>query len=244
MYGAGAAPAQPTPVLEPEPLPRKIVQARRPLFVVTSEIREIARTTAQRVAKRILDTCVSTLALLLLLPLFLLAMVAVRCSSRGPVFFQQDRCGLNGRLFRFYKFRTMVVDAEARKAELRHLNEVRGPAFKIKRDPRMTKVGRLMRKLSVDELPQLWNVLKGDMSLVGPRPPTPDEVECYTARQVQRLAVIPGITGLWQVSGRSKIVDFDRWIDLDLRYAQQWSIWLDLLILARTPAAVFRMEAA
>jgi exopolysaccharide biosynthesis polyprenyl glycosylphosphotransferase len=214
------------------------------LFVVTSEIREIARTRAQRIAKRTLDASVSTIGLILLLPVFVIALIAVRCSSRGPMFFHQDRCGLNGRLFRFYKFRTMVIDAEARKAELAHLNEVQGPAFKIERDPRMTKIGRVLRKLSIDELPQLWNVLKGDMSLVGPRPPTPDEVECYTTRQVQRLAVIPGITGLWQVSGRSKIADFDRWIDLDLRYAQTWSIWLDVRILARTPAAVFRMEAA
>jgi lipopolysaccharide/colanic/teichoic acid biosynthesis glycosyltransferase len=137
-----------------------------------------------------------------------------------------------------------VVDAEARKAELAHLNEVIGPAFKIKHDPRITPVGRKLRQLSLDELPQLWNVFKGDMSLVGPRPPTPGEVEYYNARQVQRLGVIPGITGLWQVSGRSKIADFDRWIDLDLHYAQTWSLWLDLRILARTPLAVLRMEGA
>ena len=225
-------------------LPYEDVPRRRPLFVVTSEIREVTRTRAQQLAKRTLDMCGSAFALILLLPLFLVCMLAVLCSSRGPIFFVQDRCGHGGRLFRFYKFRTMVADAEARKAELARFNEVTGPAFKMMRDPRITPVGRVLRKLSLDELPQLWNVLKGDMSLVGPRPPTPDEVERYTTRQVQRLAVIPGITGLWQVSGRSTITDFDRWIDLDLRYVQTWSLGLDLLILARTPAAVLRMQGA
>jgi exopolysaccharide biosynthesis polyprenyl glycosylphosphotransferase len=223
---------------------REVVPRRRPLLVVKSEIREVTRTRGQRLAKRTLDTCGSTLALILLSPLFILTMLAVRCSGRGPVFFVQDRCGYGGQLFRFIKFRTMVVDAEARKAELAHLNEVIGPAFKIKHDPRITRVGRVLRKLSLDELPQLWNVLRGDMSLVGPRPPTPNEVECYTTRQVQRLAVMPGITGLWQVSGRSTIADFDQWIELDLRYARTWSIWLDLRILARTPAAVLHMQGA
>jgi exopolysaccharide biosynthesis polyprenyl glycosylphosphotransferase len=240
MHGESAAQLQ----VDVERVPRQVVPTRRPLFVVTSEIREIHRTTAQRLTKRAVDASGSLLALLVLSPLFLIAMLAIRLSGRGPVFFSHDRCGINGRLFRFYKFRTMVVDAEARKAELAHLNEVTGPAFKIKRDPRITRVGAVLRKLSIDELPQLWNVLKGDMSLVGPRPPTPDEVERYTSRQVQRLAVVPGITGLWQVSGRSSISDFDQWIDLDLRYARTWSVWLDLRILAKTPAAVLRMEGA
>jgi exopolysaccharide biosynthesis polyprenyl glycosylphosphotransferase len=244
MYGGSAAQVRSEPLLEAEQLPRASAPRRRAHFIVTSEIREVLRTRAQRLAKRALDICGSVLALVLLSPVFVAVMVAVRCSGRGPVFFVQDRCGLNGRLFRFYKFRTMVVDAEARKAELAHLNEVTGPAFKIRRDPRITRVGRVLRKLSLDELPQLWNVLKSDMSLVGPRPPTPNEVELYTTRQVQRLAVIPGITGLWQVSGRSTIADFDRWIDLDLRYAQTWSIGLDLRILAKTPAAVLRMQGA
>ena len=223
---------------------REVRPVRRPLFLVTSEIHAIARSRIHRLAKRAIDVCGSVIALVLLSPLFLLAMLAITLSDRGPVFFVQDRCGLSGRLFRFYKFRTMVVDAEARKAELAHLNEVAGPAFKIKRDPRITRVGALLRKISVDELPQLWNVLKGDMSLVGPRPPTPDEVEHYTSRQAQRLAVVPGITGLWQVSGRSTIADFDQWIDLDLHYAQNWSVWLDLTILLKTPVEVVRMRGA
>jgi lipopolysaccharide/colanic/teichoic acid biosynthesis glycosyltransferase len=160
------------------------------------------------------------------------------------VFFVQERCGLSGRRFRFYKFRTMVVDAEARKPALWQLNEIDGAAFKIARDPRVTRIGSVLRKLSLDELPQLWNVLCGDMSLVGPRPPTPDEVEQYSRYQVQRLAVIPGISGLWQVSGRSSIADFDRWIALDLHYVRTWSVWLDLVIILRTPLAVICMRGA
>lgn len=233
---------------EPQPESRDELSTcaprKRPLFVVTSQIRELARTPRQRLAKRIVDVCGALLVLVLVSPVFVATMLAVRLSGPGPVFFVQDRCGLSGRLFRFYKFRTMVIDAEARKPALAHLNEVRGAAFKIKDDPRRTRVGACLRKLSLDELPQLWNVLKGDMSLVGPRPPTPDEVEGYTAHQVQRLAVIPGISGLWQVSGRSSIPDFTRWIDIDLHYAHAWSIWLDLLIIAKTPLAVLRMRGA
>jgi lipopolysaccharide/colanic/teichoic acid biosynthesis glycosyltransferase len=138
----------------------------------------------------------------------------------------------------------MVVDAEARKRELIHLNEVQGPAFKIARDPRTTPFGAFLRKYSLDELPQLWNVVMGDMSLVGPRPPTPGEVSVYTRRQAQRLSVIPGITGLWQVSGRSNITSFDRWVELDLMYVEHWSLWLDLRILARTVLVVLRAEGA
>jgi lipopolysaccharide/colanic/teichoic acid biosynthesis glycosyltransferase len=138
----------------------------------------------------------------------------------------------------------MVEDADHRKRDLEHLNEMRGPVFKIRRDPRITALGRVLRKLSLDELPQLWNVLRGDMSLVGPRPPTPDEVERYTPRQVQRLSVMPGITGLWQVSGRNDIPDFERWIDLDLEYAQTWSMWLDLRILLKTAVVVALVRGA
>ena len=240
-----------TPQVEQDGLPveaarliQQIAPGRRPLFAVTAEVDEVPRSRGQRLAKRAIDVGGSLIALVLLSPLFLVAMAAVKLSGPGPVLFVQDRCGLHGRLFRFYKFRTMVVDAEARKAELAHLNEVSGPAFKIKRDPRVTRVGAVLRKLSLDELPQLWSVLKGDMSLVGPRPPTCDEVERYTTRQAQRLAVIPGITGLWQVSGRSTIADFDQWIEFDLRYARQWSVWLDLLILVKTPLEVLRMRGA
>lgn len=197
-----------------------------------------------RGAKRAIDIVGSALLLVMLSPLFVLLAIGVRLTSGGPAFFAQTRCGQRGRPFRFYKFRTMVADAEARKRELVHLNEVHGPAFKIAHDPRITRFGRSLRKYSLDELPQLWNVLIGDMSLVGPRPPTPDEVAVYTQRQAQRLAVIPGITGLWQVSGRNNITSFDRWVELDLAYIERWSMWLDLRILARTVLVVVRAEGS
>jgi exopolysaccharide biosynthesis polyprenyl glycosylphosphotransferase len=217
---------------------------RRPLRVVVSEIERHRHATGSLVLKRTVDVVGSFVGLLLLLPLMLIVGVAVRLSSRGPALFMQQRCGLNGRVFRFYKFRTMIVDADKRKAELQHLNEMKGPVFKIRKDPRITRLGAVLRKTSLDELPQLWNVLMGDMSLVGPRPPTPDEVELYDKRQAQRLSVIPGLTGLWQVSGRNSIPDFDDWLELDLRYAREWSIWLDLKILARTVVVVLLAKGA
>jgi exopolysaccharide biosynthesis polyprenyl glycosylphosphotransferase len=213
-------------------------EMRRPLHVVSREIQTAARSRRSLVLKRTIDVVGSAAGLLLAAPIFLLLIVAVKITSRGPVFFAQDRCGLGGRVFRFYKFRTMVIDAEQRKAELEHLNEMKGPVFKIRRDPRVTRLGSILRKASLDELPQLWNVLRGDMSLVGPRPPTADEVERYNARQAQRLSVVPGITGLWQVSGRNALPDFDLWLELDLRYAQSWSLWLDFRILLKTVVVV------
>lgn len=221
----------------PTPSPTEI-ERRRSLEAVAAEIRVQHRSRTSLVLKRSLDVIGSTLGLLVLSPVFLLLILAVRLTSRGPAFFVQDRVGIGGHVFRFYKFRTMVIDAEARKAELEHLNEMKGPAFKIARDPRITKLGAFLRKTSLDELPQLLNVLKGEMSLVGPRPPLPTEVERYDARQVQRLSVTPGITGLWQVSGRSGIQDFDRWIELDLEYARQWSLGLDAKILLKTVVVV------
>jgi exopolysaccharide biosynthesis polyprenyl glycosylphosphotransferase len=191
-----------------------------------------------------MDVAGSFFGLVLLSPLLLIVALFVRLTSKGPVLFVQERCGLHGRLFKFYKFRTMVEDAEERKADLEHLNEMKGPVFKIRRDPRITRVGAILRKTSLDELPQLWNVLRGDMSLVGPRPALPDEVQRYTRRQAQRLSVVPGITGLWQVSGRSLIPDFDRWIDLDLQYARSWSVWLDVRILLKTVVVVFLARGA
>jgi exopolysaccharide biosynthesis polyprenyl glycosylphosphotransferase len=211
---------------------------------VVAQIETRPRPRGAWLAKRTLDVLGSVLGLIVLAPLLLLIALAVKLTSRGPVLFVQDRCGLSGRWFRFYKFRTMVKDAEARKREIEHLNEMEGPVFKIRRDPRITPLGRVLRKLSLDELPQLWNVLKGEMSLVGPRPPTPDEVARYTSRQAQRLSVMPGITGLWQVSGRSEISNFERWIDLDLEYARTWSLWLDLRILLKTMVVVALLRGA
>jgi exopolysaccharide biosynthesis polyprenyl glycosylphosphotransferase len=218
--------------------------ARRSFDDVVAAIEARPRSRPSRIAKRTLDVLGSALGLFLLSPVLLLLALAVKLTSRGPILFVQQRCGLAGHPFRFYKLRTMVQDADHRKRDLEHLNEMRGPIFKIRRDPRITSLGRVLRKLSLDELPQLWNVLRGDMSLVGPRPPTPDEVERYTPRQVQRLSVMPGITGLWQVSGRNDIADFEQWIDLDLEYARRSSLWLDLRILAKTAVVVVLLRGA
>jgi len=217
---------------------------RRPLADVSAEIRVQARSRMARVAKRAIDIVGSAAGLVTLAPVFAATALAVKATSRGPIFYVQDRCGLAGRLFHYYHFRTMVADAEDLKADLEHLNEMQGPVFKIARDPRITRLGAVLRKLSIDEMPQLLNVLKGDMSLVGPRPPMPCEVEQYTRDHAQRLAVVPGITGLWQVSGRSEINEFDRWLALDLEYSRTWSLWLDLRILAKTPFVVLTTRGA
>ena len=194
--------------------------------------------------KRVLDVMVSLLLLVLALPVIVLAALAIRLTSPGSVLFKQERLGLNGRIFTLYKFRTMIEDAHERREEVSHLNEMKGgPVFKAKLDPRVTRVGRLLRKFSLDELPQLWNVLKGDMSLVGPRPPIPEEVELYHRWHRRRLSMKPGLTCLWQVSGRNN-VDFDRWMELDLQYIDNWSPSLDLKILLRTIPAVLSGKGA
>jgi exopolysaccharide biosynthesis polyprenyl glycosylphosphotransferase len=194
--------------------------------------------------KRVVDVALSVTLLALLWPLLLAIAAGIALTSRGPVLFRQVRCGLNGRRFTLLKFRTMVADAEQRLDSVAHLNEVDGPAFKASRDPRVTPFGRLLRRLSLDELPQLVNVLAGHMSLVGPRPPIPEEVARYDRWQRRRLSMKPGITGLWQVSGRAGLNDFDRWTSLDLAYIDQWSLWLDVKILARTIPAVLSARGA
>lgn len=194
--------------------------------------------------KRLFDVTASALALVVLSPVFLAIAVAIKATSKGPVFFRQERCGLNSRKFTLYKFRTMTDDAESRLAELLLHNEMRGPVFKLKNDPRITKIGGILRKLSIDELPQLWNVFKGDMSLVGPRPPIPAEVAKYESWHRRRLSMRPGLTCLWQVSGRNKITNFDEWAKLDLKYIDEWSIWLDIRILFKTiPVVLFGIGA-
>ena len=196
------------------------------------------------VLKRVLDVTLSALLLLCLAPAFLVVAVLIKLTSEGPVFFAQDRLGLNKRRFRIYKFRTMIADAEQQQAALVHLNEQQGPVFKIKADPRITSVGRFLRKASVDELPQLLNVLKGEMSLVGPRPLPVRDYEGFDQDwQRRRFSVRPGITCLWQISGRSSI-GFDKWMELDVRYIDEWSLWLDLRILAGTVAAVLKGTGA
>ncbi|HLB59243.1 MAG TPA: sugar transferase [Bdellovibrionota bacterium] len=193
--------------------------------------------------KRVVDIFIAAITLILLSPLLVLITIAIRLSSPGPILFRQQRVGLNGRLFTFYKFRSMYEDAEERKPSLTHLNEVSGPVFKIKNDPRVTPVGRWLRKFSLDELPQLWNVFLGDMSLVGPRPPVPGEVKQYEWRQRRRLSMKPGITCLWQIKGRSNI-PFEEWMRLDLAYIDNWSLKLDLKILLKTIPAVLLARGA
>jgi exopolysaccharide biosynthesis polyprenyl glycosylphosphotransferase len=193
----------------------------------------------ERALKRILDVFVALLALVLASPLLLGTALAVKLSSPGPIFFYQTRVGYRGKTFACYKFRSMYIDAERRKQELMAVNEADGPVFKMKRDPRITPVGRIIRKLSIDELPQLINVLRGEMSLVGPRPAVPQEVARYEFDQLRRLDAIPGITGLQQVSGRSDL-PFKRWVELDLDYIERQSFLKDIEILLRTiPAVLF-----
>ena len=194
----------------------------------------------QLLLKRPLDIVLALLAVVALAPLGALAALAIKLTSPGPVFFVQDRVGLNKRRFRLYKFRTMVADAERRQAELERLNEATGAVFKIRNDPRVTPVGRILRKLSIDELPQLLNVLKGDMSLVGPRPlPLRDYNGFDQDWQRRRFSVRPGITCLWQINGRSSC-PFEKWMQLDMQYIDQWSLGLDVKILAKTIPAVVR----
>jgi len=193
--------------------------------------------------KRALDVLLATLGLVASLPIWVGVMVAIKLDSRGPAIFVQDRVGQHGRRFRFYKFRSMRVDAERRLDEVESQNEVSGPVFKMRKDPRVTKVGAFLRRTSLDELPQLINVLKGDMSLVGPRPPLPKEVQQYRPSDMVRLSVKPGLTCLWQISGRSNL-SFDEWMEFDRQYVRNMSLWLDLIILARTVGAVLSMRGA
>ena len=193
--------------------------------------------------KRTFDILTTTALLLVLWPLMLAIAIIIKATSKGPTVFKQIRVGEGGRHFWCYKFRSMCADAEDRKKELMHLNEASGPVFKIKRDPRITPIGALIRKTSLDELPQLFNVLKGDMSLVGPRPPIPSEVALYGPRERGRLAVRPGLTCIWQVSGRSN-VSFDHWVELDLLYIETMSFGSDIRILFQTIPAVVKGSGA
>ena len=193
--------------------------------------------------KRMIDLTLTLLAAPILLPLVGLIALAIKRDSPGPAIFKQQRIGKSGRPFTTYKFRTMVVDAEARKAALAVLNEADGPIFKIRDDPRTTDVGRMLRRTSLDELPQLWNVIRGEMSLVGPRPPTPEEVAHYTEWQKRRLEVMPGLTGLWQVLGRSD-TSFDEMVRLDIYYAENWSPGMDVRILLQTIPVVLSGKGA
>ncbi len=197
----------------------------------------------QLVVKRGIDLALSLLLFTLTFPMQIVAAIAIKLSSAGSIFFRQVRCGLNGRHFTLLKFRTMHAGAEERLHEISHLNEMSGPVFKASKDPRLTAVGRILRRLSIDELPQLLNVIRGDMSLVGPRPPLPEEVARYEPWQRRRLSMKPGMTCLWQILGRNDL-DFDRWMALDLKYIDTWSPMLDLKILVKTVPAVLTGRGA
>jgi lipopolysaccharide/colanic/teichoic acid biosynthesis glycosyltransferase len=200
----------------------------------------VFKVTIKRAAKRGMDVILSAVLLIVLSPLLLGIVLVIKLTSKGPVLFPCNWVGLNGRRFVGYKFRTMIVGAQAMEAQLQSQNEMKGPAFKMANDPRVTPVGRILRKYSLDELPQIWSVLKGDLSLVGPRAPRIHEYERFTDFQKQKMQVTPGITCLWQVEGRHTISDYDEWVKLDLKYINEWSLWLDIKILARTAVVVLK----
>jgi exopolysaccharide biosynthesis polyprenyl glycosylphosphotransferase len=197
----------------------------------------------QSACKRLFDIIASFSALVLLSPLLLIVAASIRLTSRGPIFFRQPRVGRHGRPFRMLKFRSMVVNAEELKASLMAQNEQAGPVFKMRRDPRITRVGRFIRKFSIDELPQLLNILRGEMSIVGPRPPVPSEVARYEAWQRRRLSVRPGLTCVWQVSGRNEI-SFEEWMYLDMQYIDHWSLAQDFQLILKTVPVVLTGRGA
>jgi lipopolysaccharide/colanic/teichoic acid biosynthesis glycosyltransferase len=238
------------PKLEPTPYlpstPRPPLTLREPVHRPVLERRAATvLDDSQLATKRVVDVVLGVAALVALFPLFLLVAGAVKLTSAGPVVFRQRRVGLGGKTFDILKFRSMTVDAEARQSELQGLSVYGDPRlFKVADDPRVTPIGRFLRKASLDELPQLFNVLRGEMSLVGPRPPTTEEVALYEAHHYCRFDVKPGITGPWQVGGRNKITDFEAVIRLEQDYMRNWSTAVDLKILLKTIPAVLRMDGA
>ena len=198
---------------------------------------------AYLLAKIIIEIIASFSAIILLSPfLLLIALIIFMDDPKGSPIFVQKRCGRNGKLFNFYKFRSMFIDAETKLSELKEKNEMSGPVFKIKNDPRITRVGKFIRKTSIDELPQLFNVLKGDMSVVGPRPPLPREVEQYSEKQFRRLSVKPGLTCFWQVTPRRNSLSFEEWVDLDMKYIREQNLLIDFMLVLRTIATMFMGE--
>jgi exopolysaccharide biosynthesis polyprenyl glycosylphosphotransferase len=203
------------------------------------------RSSAYAVSKRVLDIVLSAAALIAAAPLMALIALAIRLESKGPILFKQRRVGIGGRQFWMYKFRTMVDNAESLKSRIQHRNQYNDKKFfKVKEDPRVTPFGRFLRRTSLDEFPQFWNVLRGEMSLVGPRPPVPEEVAHYAEHHYRRLEVTPGISGLWQVSGRSSVMDFEEVVQLDCEYIATRSLSGDLVILAKTIPAILRRNGA
>jgi exopolysaccharide biosynthesis polyprenyl glycosylphosphotransferase len=211
--------------------------------VDVSDSVEIPNSAAYAAAKRLFDVALGTLIVVTLIPILPLIALMIKLDSRGPVIFKQQRVGENGKIFNFYKFRSMIHQADDKKDGLSKLNEQDGPIFKIRSDPRITAVGKFLRRSSLDEIPQVFNVLKGDMSIVGPRPPLPGEVVNYQPWHMKRLAVKPGITCLWQISGRSQI-GFNEWMRLDMEYLKTRSFRTDLLIFLKTIPAVIARKGA
>ncbi len=226
------------------PSPSVTGQADSPRALAARRARWRLRIAFHAVLKRLMDMSAAAILLLLLAPVFGLVALLIRIESPGPIFFTQIRVGRSGQPFDFFKFRSMYIDAEERKKELMAQNEMAGGViFKMKNDPRITRIGGFIRKYSIDELPQLWNVLRGDMSLVGPRPPVPSEVEEYTVSDRRRLHATPGITGLWQVSGRSDI-PFDKQVELDVEYIHSATLWENIRLLLKTIPAVLSGRGA
>lgn len=223
-------------------MPNRLIENYGDYVVLTSSMHIASN--RQLIVKRLMDVVGSLVGMVFCIIAFIIFAPIILITSPGPIFFKQTRIGLNGRRFKIYKFRTMYRDAEKRKAELMAQNELKGNIFKMENDPRITPIGRFMRKFSIDELPQFFNILKGDMSLVGTRPPTEDEYENYAFHHKARLAIKPGLTGMWQVSGRNKIIDFEEVVALDTKYISNWSLGLDVQILLKTVVVVFTARGA
>jgi lipopolysaccharide/colanic/teichoic acid biosynthesis glycosyltransferase len=230
-----------TSVREERPIAQQVIVRRAPRF--ERKAVQPKEGFYSLFGKRIIDVVVASIAFVVALPILGIFYILIKLDSRGPVFYRSLRLGKDGRPFVFYKLRSMYNGAHESKCNLLHLNEVDGPVFKLTNDPRITKIGRFMRKTSIDELPQLLNVMKGEMSLVGPRPPIPEEVQKYEPWQKARLNVKPGLTCLWQISGRSRL-GFDEWMRLDIEYITHQSLQLDMKILLRTIPAVLSREGA
>lgn len=232
-----------SPSLAHHPLPNRFGTGRFDVSACVPVVAVPLKPVRYEAAKRVVDILVALAGIVILSPILIVVGALVWLTSPGPMVFRQTRVGRGGRLFTCFKFRTMCADAEDRRELLLPLNEASGPVFKIKNDPRITFIGRTLRRYSLDELPQIFNVLRGEMSIVGPRPPLPVEVLAYNARERERLSVLPGLTCYWQISGRSDI-PFEHWMEMDLLYIETMSFWTDLAIIARTFPAVCSARGA
>jgi len=231
-------------ILESENKSKNIIVSNKYKYWISRNFNIGLRKPFQWTLKRLFDFILSFTGIILAFPILLIIAAAIKIESKGPIFFKQKRIGLYGREFYMYKFRSMKHDAEEDRDLLKDLNETNSIMFKISEDPRITNVGKIIRKYSLDELPQLFNVLKGEMSLIGPRPPLPDEVENYETWHYIKFSTYPGITGLWQISGRASIKDFNIVVKLDFKYAENWNLFQDLYILLKTIPVVIRAKGA